>query len=69
MTASTALLPADLDAEVLELLPARETLCYNIYDINVSPVIAVNISMAINAGSIGAVANSAALQEIVVLQQ
>ncbi|ADX71861.1 hypothetical protein Asphe3_06520 [Pseudarthrobacter phenanthrenivorans Sphe3] len=66
MTASTTLLPAELDAEVAELLPMRETLCMNI---NVSPVIAVNLSMAINAGSIGSIANSAALQDILVLQE
>jgi hypothetical protein len=66
MTASPRLSPADLDAEVAELLPVRETL---FFDVNVSPVIAVNLSMAINAASIGSVANSAALQEILVLQQ
>lgn len=66
MTASTALTPVDLDAEVVELLPVKETLYFNI---NVSPVIAVNLSMAINAASIGSIANSAALQDILVLQQ
>ncbi len=66
MTASTALTPVDLDAEVVELLPMKETLFFNI---NVSPVIAVNLSMAINAASIGSIANSAALQDILVLQQ
>jgi hypothetical protein len=65
MAASTALLPAELDAEVMELLPARETL---FIDINIAPITAINLSFAINAGSIGSVANSAALQEIVVLQ-
>ena len=66
MTASTALTPVDLDAEVVELLPRKETLYFNI---NVSPVIAVNLSMAINAASIGSIANSGALQDILVLQQ
>ncbi|WP_458780977.1 hypothetical protein [Arthrobacter sp. D3-16] len=66
MTASTALTPVDLDAEVVELLPMKETLFFNI---NVSPVIAVNLSMAVNAASIGSIANSAALQDILVLQQ
>jgi hypothetical protein len=65
MTASTALTPVDLDAEVVELLPMKETLYFNI---NVSPVIAVNLSMAVNAASIGSIANSAALQDILVLQ-
>ncbi|TLM74978.1 hypothetical protein [Pseudarthrobacter sp. NamB4] len=67
MTTSPELLPGELDAEVLELLPARETLCC--FDINISPVIAVNLSMAINAGSIGSVANAGAVQELLVLQK
>lgn len=66
MAASTGLSPADLDAEVVELLPMKETL---FFDLNVSPVIAVNLSLALNAASIGSVANSAALQDILVLQQ
>ena len=66
MTASTELLPVELDAEVLELLPMRETLFFNI---NVSPIVAVNLSMAINAASIGSVANSEALQNLLVVQQ
>lgn len=66
MTASTALLPVDLDAEVVELLPMRETLFFNI---NVAPVVAVNLSMAINAASIGSVATSGAWQELLVFQQ
>ncbi len=39
------------------------------FDINISPVIAVNLSIAINAGSVGSVANSGALQELLVLQK
>ncbi len=66
MTALTALTPADLDAEVVELLPMKETLFINI---NVSPVIAVNLSMAMNVASVGSIANSGALQDILVLQQ
>jgi hypothetical protein len=66
MTASTELSPVELDAEVLELLPVRETLFFNI---NVSPVVAVNLSMAINAASIGSVANSEALQNLLVVQK
>ena len=65
MTASTELSPVELDAEVLELLPMRETLFFNI---NVAPVIAVNLSMAINAASIGSVANSGAWQNLLVIQ-
>ncbi len=66
MTASTELLPGELDAEVLELLPVRETL---FFDINVAPIVAVNLSMAINAASIGSVANSEAWQTLFVVQQ
>jgi hypothetical protein len=66
VTASTALSPVELDAEVLELLPTRETLFFNI---NVAPVIAVNLSFAINAASIGSVANSGAWQNLLVAQQ
>jgi hypothetical protein len=65
VTASNALTPVDLDAEVVELLPVRETL---FFDVNISPVVAVNLSMAINAASIGSIANSVALQDILVLQ-
>jgi hypothetical protein len=66
MTASTELSPMELDAEVLELLPMRETLFFNI---NVSPIVAVNLSMAINAASIGSVANSEAWQTLLVVPQ
>jgi hypothetical protein len=66
MAPSAELLPVELDAEVLELLPMRETLFFNI---NVSPIVAVNLSMAINAASIGSIANSEALQNLLVVQQ
>lgn len=51
---------ADLEATTAELLPARETLAL----INVTNVTAVNIAIAINAASVGAVANAVALQGI-----
>jgi hypothetical protein len=66
MTASNELSPLELDAEVLELLPVRETL---FLDINVAPIIAVNLSMAVNAASLGSVANSEAWQTVFVAQQ
>lgn len=50
-----------LDAETAELLPQRETLYF---DINVAPVIGVNVSLAINAATIGSVANSGAWQNL-----
>jgi hypothetical protein len=54
----------DLDAQDLDLLPEKETLL----SINVMPVIGVNLSMAINAASIGATASAFAGQQIVALQ-
>jgi hypothetical protein len=53
-----------LDAETAELLPRRETL-YLDFNIDVSPVIGVNIAMAINAATIGSVANAGAWQDMV----
>lgn len=54
-----------LDAQTAELLPRRETL---FFDINVAPVIGVNLAFAINAATIGSVANAGAWQAIVVTQ-
>jgi|SwirhisoilCB1_FD_contig_31_14046082_length_284_multi_1_in_0_out_0_1 hypothetical protein len=54
----------ELAAESLELLPARETL----WGVNVANVIGVNISLAINAASIGASASSFAGQQFLSLQ-
>jgi hypothetical protein len=56
-----------LDAETVELLPRRETLYFD-YDINVAPVIGVNIAIAVNAATIGSVANAGAWQELVSVQ-
>jgi hypothetical protein len=59
-------LPLDeLDAQYVELLPARETLYF---DINIAPVIAVNLAIAVNAATIGSTANALAVQEIAVFQ-
>ncbi|GAC1376456.1 MAG: hypothetical protein NVS2B15_21200 [Pseudarthrobacter sp.] len=65
MAASNELSPVELDAEVMELLPVRETL---FFDINVAPIVAVNLSMAINAASIGSMANSEAWQTLLATQ-
>jgi hypothetical protein len=54
----------ELDALNPQLLPARETL----FAITVSPVIGVNISLALNAASIGTTANSFAGQQLLALQ-
>jgi hypothetical protein len=56
-----------LDAETAELLPTRETLHLG-FDINVAPVIGVNIALAINAATIGSVANAGAWQDMVSVQ-
>jgi len=61
----TAIGVEELDAQVVELLPTRETL----FDVNITNVVAVNLALAVNAASIGAVANAAAGQQIWALQQ
>ncbi|WP_136609366.1 hypothetical protein [Sinomonas albida] len=60
-----ASLAADVAAEHAELLPQRDTL---LFDINVAPVIAVNLAIAVNAATIGSTANATALQIVGVLQ-
>jgi hypothetical protein len=55
----------DLDSEQVELLPSRETL---LLDTNWASVYASNTSLALNAGSLLASANSAAVQTILVAQ-
>ena len=51
----------ELESQLAELLPARETLFFNI---NVAPVIGVNLSLAINAATINSAANSLAFQQL-----
>lgn len=55
----------ELETERTELLPLRETLFFNN---NWAGVVATNSSMALNAGSIWATANSAAYQSVAVTQ-
>ena len=55
----------ELNAQSLELLPARETL---FFDINIAPVVAVNIALAVNAATIGSTAIANAGQHIFVFQ-
>ncbi|HSF36102.1 MAG TPA: hypothetical protein VLA70_08310 [Nocardioides sp.] len=57
---------AELDTERTELLPIRETLIFG--NTNFAQVWATNSSMALNAASLYAVANSAAGQTILVNQ-
>ena len=63
MTASTALSPIDLDAETAELLPSRETLFLD-FNFNIAPVIGVNLALALNAATIGSVAQTGAWQNL-----
>ena len=55
----------ELDAQSLELLPPRETL---FFDINIAPVVAVNIALAVNAATIGSTAIANAGQHIFIFQ-
>ncbi|GAA1773565.1 hypothetical protein GCM10009712_21910 [Pseudarthrobacter sulfonivorans] len=55
----------ELESEQVELLPSRETL---LLDTNWASVYATNTSLALNAGSLLASANSAAVQTILVAQ-
>ena len=57
---------AELEGELMELLPARETLTYG--NVNWAAIYASNSSLALNAASVYAVANSAAVQTIAVSQ-
>lgn len=66
MTQFQLLGPDDLDLETAELLPARETMFFD-FNINVAPVIGVNIALALNAATIGSVANGGAWQNLVSL--
>jgi hypothetical protein len=63
MTQSQLLSRDVLDAQMVELLPRRETLYFD-FNINVAPVIGVNIALALNAASIGTVANAGAWQNL-----
>lgn len=56
----------DVASESAELLPTRETLDF--IHVNYANVWASNSSLALNAASFFAVANSAAVQNIAVLQ-
>lgn len=59
---------AELETEHTELLPTRETLTFGFGNNNWAAIHATNSSMALNAASLYAVANSAAVQTIVVNQ-
>jgi hypothetical protein len=57
---------SELDAQFIELLPARETLSHGNY--NWAAVYASNSSLALNAASFASSANSTAVQSITVTQ-
>jgi hypothetical protein len=58
------LLDEELAMQTVEFLPARETL----WAVNVANVIGVNVSLAINAASIGTSASSLAGQQLSAVQ-
>ncbi len=64
----TELTITELDAERVELLPARETLHVHLGH-NWAAVYATNSSLALNAGSLNSAAYSTALQSVNVYQQ
>jgi hypothetical protein len=55
---------AELEATTVELLPSRETLAW----INIANITAVNLALAVNAGTFGSVAYASANQLIGVSQ-
>jgi len=57
---------SELDAQLIELLPARETL--NVFGNNWAAIYASNSSLALNAASAFSTANSMAVQQISVTQ-
>lgn len=61
MQTKTVMGALELDSQVAELLPERETL---LFDIKVAPVVGVNLAIAINAATINSSAAAAALQGI-----
>ena len=56
----------ELDREQLELLPARETMA--LINVNVNPVIGVNLAFAINAATINSSATAVAYQALASVQ-
>jgi len=57
----------ELDTELIEMLPERETLS-GFFSPNWAAVYATNSSLALNIGTIQSAANSAAVQNIAVVQ-
>ncbi|CUR58347.1 conserved hypothetical protein [metagenome] len=59
---------AELESEHTELLPVRETLTFGFGNQNWAAIYASNSSLALNAASLASMANSAAVQTVVVTQ-
>ena len=59
---------AELESEHTELLPVRETLTFGFGNQNWAAIDASNSSLALNAASLASMANSAAVQTVVVTQ-
>jgi hypothetical protein len=57
---------SELEGVTAELLPSREALSW--ITVNIANVTAVNMALAVNAGTYGSVADAVALQEIYVFQ-
>jgi hypothetical protein len=53
---------AELEAQAAVPLPRRETLSCHFACVNVSPVIGVNLAIAVNAATINSEANALAMQ-------
>ncbi|HEY8296306.1 MAG TPA: hypothetical protein VIG41_13265 [Micrococcaceae bacterium] len=68
MQASSIVTSVDLEAETAELLPGRETLFLDNWHFNIAPVIGVNLAFALNAATIGSVANAGAWQNLFSVQ-
>ncbi|BCT75323.1 hypothetical protein SCMU_11650 [Sinomonas cyclohexanicum] len=62
-----AVTPSELRAETALLLPERDTLLT--ININIAPIVGVNLAFAINAATIGSTANAGAWQNIVSWQR
>jgi hypothetical protein len=57
---------AELEATTVELLPARETLGW--INVNIANVTAINLALAVNAGTYGSYATAVANQLVLVSQ-
>ena len=62
--AVTAWVVGEIDDQLMEMLPRKETL---FFDVNITNVVAVNLAIAVNAASIGASASAMANQQIAAL--